>query len=113
MRQREVEAMARAKQTGDTSPRKRRLRDDEPDPEWTYTPPPLSEQAERFLVWWVEQHPLTSEKGFMACMHVPILRQILCWLEQPEGGPTAEQKQRAGGHETIIHVVSYVDRLIF
>ncbi len=113
MRQREVEAMARAKQTGDKPPRKRRLRNDEPDPEWTYTPPPLSEQAERFLAWWVEQHPLTSEKGFTVFMHVPILRQILCWLEQPEGGPTEEQRQRAGGHETNVHVASHADLLMF
>ena len=105
--------MASAKQTGDKPPRKRRLKNDQPDPEWTYTPPPLSEQAERFLALWVKLHPPTSERGFTVFMHVPILRQILFWLEQPEGGPTEEQRQRAGGHETNVHVASHADLLMF
>src|SRR5579883_2558385 len=43
IRQREEEAMTSAKRMEDKSPRKRRLKKDQPDPEWTYTPPPLSE----------------------------------------------------------------------
>jgi hypothetical protein len=104
--------MARVKEPQDKPKRQRRLRNDEPDPEWTYTPPPFSEQAERFLAWWVEQHP-PSEWGLTPFMHVPILRQILSWLEQPEGGPTEEQRQRAGCHEANIHVASHADLLMF
>src|SRR5579875_3289642 len=113
MRRREGEAMTSVKEPQDKPPRKRRLRNDEPDPEWTYTPPPLSEQAERFIALWVEQHPPTSEQGFTVFMHVPILRQILFWLEQPGSGPTEEQRQRAGGHETNVHVASHADLLMF
>jgi hypothetical protein len=113
MKQREVEAMASTKQPGDKPKRQRRLRNDEPDPEWTYTPPPLSEQAERFLTVWVEQHPPTMEQGFTVFMYVPILRQILFWLEQPGGGPTEEQRRRAGGQETNVHVASHADLLMF
>ncbi|HEU5378792.1 MAG TPA: hypothetical protein VFV38_25495 [Ktedonobacteraceae bacterium] len=105
--------MVSTKQPGDKPKRQRRLKNDQPDPEWTYTPPPLSEEAERFLDWWVKQHPPISEQGFTVPMHVPILRQILFWLEQPEGGPTEAQRQRAGGHETNVHVASHADLLLF
>lgn len=105
--------MVSAKQPGGKPKRQRRLKKDPPDQEWTYTPPPLSKQAERFLAWWVEQHPPTSARGFTVFMHVPILRQILLWLEQPEGGPTEEQWQRAGSHETNVHVASHADLLMF
>lgn len=105
--------MVSTKQPGDKPKRQRRLKNDQPDPEWTYAPPPLSEQAERFLARWVEQHPLTPERGLTPFMHVPILRQILSWLEQPEGGPTEEQRQRAGGHETNVHIASHADLLLF
>jgi hypothetical protein len=105
--------MTSAKQPKDKSSRKRCLTKDQPDPKWTYTPPPLSEQAERFLALWVEQHPPTSEQGLAVFMHVPILRQILFWLEQPESGPTEKQRQRAGGHETNVHVASHADLLMF
>ena len=96
----------------DKPKRQRRLKNNEPDPEWTYTPPPLSEQAERFLAWWVEQH-LPSERGLTPFMHVPILRNIIFWLEQPEGGPTEERRQRAGSHEANVHVASHADLLMF
>lgn len=105
--------MVGTKQPGDKPKRQRRLKHDQPDHEWTYIPPPLSEQAERFLAWWVEQHPLTSERGFMVFLHVPLLRQILFWLEQPESGPTEAQRQRAGGYENNVHVASHADLLMF
>ena len=89
--------MTSAKQPGDKPGQKRRLKHDQPDPARTYTPPPLSEHAERFLAWWVKHHPPTAERGFTTSMHVPLLRQILSWLEQPERGPTKVQRQRAGG----------------
>ncbi len=113
MRQREEEVMTSAKRMEDKSPRKRRFKKDQPDPEWTYTPPPLSEQAERFLALWVKQHPPALEPGLTVFMHVPILRQILSWLEQPQGGPTEEQRQHAGGHETVVHIASHADLLLF
>lgn len=94
-------------------PKRRRAKKDQPDPEWTYTPPPLSEQAERFLAWRIEQQPPTMEQGFTIFLHVPILRQILSWLEQPQGGPTEEQWQRAASHEANIHIASHVDLLMF
>ena len=109
----EGEAITNAKQLEDKPLRKRRVRNAEPDPEWTYTPPPLSEQAERFLAWWVEQHPRACEQGFIVFMHIPLLRQILSWLEQPEGGPTEEQRHRAGGHETNVHLASHADLFMF
>lgn len=105
--------MVSTKKPGDKPKRQRRLKNDQPDPEWTYTPPPLSEEAEHFLNGWMKQHPPTSEQGFTVPMHVPILRQILFWLEQPESGPTEAQRQRAGGHETNIHVASHADLLMF
>jgi hypothetical protein len=93
--------------------RKRRLKRDQPDPEWTYTPPPLSEQAERFLAHLTNQHPPAQENGFTILLHVPILRQILAWLEQPEGGPTDEQRQRITGCEAVRHLASHVDLLMY
>lgn len=105
--------MDSSKQTEEQKPRKRRLKKDQPDPEWTYTPPPLSEQAERFLASLVEQYPPTMEQGFTVFLHVPILRQILFWLEQSQSGPTEEQRQHAAGHKAIVHVCSYADLLLF
>jgi hypothetical protein len=111
--QREI-TMTNSKQPEEQKPRKRRrTKKDQPDPEWTYTPPPLSEQAERFLAWRIEQHPPTMEQGFTIFLHVPILRQILSWLEQPQGGPTEEQWQRAASHEANVHIASHVDLLMF
>jgi hypothetical protein len=34
-------------------------------------------------------------------------------LEQSQSGPTEEQRQRAAGHEAIVHVCSYADLLLF
>ena len=106
--------MTSAKKSDEQKPRKRRRsKNNQPDPEWTYTPAPLSEQAERFLGSLVEQHPPTAEQGFTIFLHVPVLRQILSWLEQPQGGPTEEQMQRAASHEANVHVASHADLLMF
>ncbi len=105
--------MDSAKQLKEQKPRKRRSKNNQPDPEWTYTPAPLSEHAERFLTSLLEQHPPTVEPGFTVFLHVPILRQILSWVEQPQGGPTEEQRQHAASHEANIHVASHADLLMF
>lgn len=86
--------------------KRRRLKKDQPDPEWTYTPPPLSEEAERFLAFMVEQHPPTQGQGLTIFLHIPILRQILFWLEQ--GGPAP----RPRGDDEVTYIEG-LDLLMF
>ena len=93
--------------------KRRRQKRDQPDPAWTYIPPVLSERAEQFLAHTVQQHPPTVEQGLTVFLHVPVLRQILFWLEQPHGGPTDEQRKRVVDAEAVTHIAGHVDLLIF